>query len=158
MSLNPIPKIPTDPKEQLQWLVDQAAISSLISAFARTLDTRDWEGYGQLHTEDCLFEIGGLGFTNKGREAIVKGAEKSMAKFFCTWHMTGNPGIEIDGDKAYARSYSQGVHRMNDKDPNMHSTGAGWYDWEFRRTAGGWRISGIKLNILWHAGESVRPT
>lgn len=157
MSLKPIPSIPTNPNEQLQWLVDQAAISNLISAFARTLDTHDWEGYGKLLTEDCYFDIA-PGVVNIGRDVIVKGAEKGMGKFFCTWHMTGNPGIEIDGDKAYARSYSQGVHRLDDKDPDFHSTGAGWYDWELRRTPEGWRISSIKLNIVWHAGQNVRPT
>lgn len=155
--LNPIPQAPKDPQKQLQWLVDQAEISNLLSSFARTMDSHDWEGYEQLFTEDCIMLLP-PNITVNGGAAVAQGGKKGMSKFFLTWHMTGNPGIEIDGDSARSRSYSMGVHRFTEEDPNYHSTGAGWYDCEYRRTANGWRFSKIALNIVWHAGEGARPT
>jgi 3-phenylpropionate/cinnamic acid dioxygenase small subunit len=44
---------PTDPIEQLQWLVHRAAITDLQSEYARCLDDKDFITWQSLFTDDA---------------------------------------------------------------------------------------------------------
>jgi hypothetical protein len=48
------------------------------------------------------------------------------------------------------------VHRLDD-DPAQHVTGAGWYDNRLRRTEAGWRLTSVRLEMVWRAGEGHLP-
>lgn len=153
---NTAPYIPVGAEKQLQWLVDRAAIADLLTAFARALDAGDWAAYGSLMADDVVFSFGDH-VVAEGRDAFVKDATTSMTRYHGTWHVTGHPGIEIDGDVARSKSYSMGVHRLGAEDTGRTSTGAGWYDCEFRREEAGWLFTAVRLTILWTAGEDARP-
>lgn len=153
---NSVRTAPTDAFSQLQWLVDRASISEVISAFARSMDEKDWEAYGRLMDEGATFSINGRTLA-EGRDASVAAASGAMGRFFATWHHLGSPAIEVNKHTAKARCYSVGVHRLNDSDPGLHSSGAGWYDCEFRRSDAGWLLTSIELSIIWTAGEGDRP-
>lgn len=66
---------PTELAQQVQWLVDRAAISDLIVEFARCLDVRDWEGYVANFADDGVLELPFASF--EGREAIAARATKA---------------------------------------------------------------------------------
>src|SRR5260221_5761182 len=97
---------PSEPQAQLRWLVDRAQISDVLVEYARCSDAADWAGMGELFTEDgqAVFAAGGLPGPNFGDAA---GAV--MALFIGTHHMSTNPPIQIDGDRAHARSYPQAI-------------------------------------------------
>ena len=45
----------TATEEQIQWLMDRAEIHDLIMAYARYVDTKDWEAFADLFADDgCI--------------------------------------------------------------------------------------------------------
>lgn len=153
---NSAPVAPTTPEAQLQWLVDRAVIADLQAAFGRAMDSGDWDAYGTLLHEDMEFAVNGR-VLSSGRQNSVDTARSAMSRYKGIWHHPGNPGIEIDGDRAQTRSYSMGVHMLDERDLNKHSTGAGWYDCELVRTTDGWKFRSVNFTVVWTAGENARP-
>src|SRR4051794_41467221 len=75
-STMPLSQPPTDPTQQLQWLVDRAAISDALVDFARALHEKEWEGYANHYVED-----GGLSFPGgAGHEGRTGMADFAAAK------------------------------------------------------------------------------
>lgn len=145
---------PTDPADQLQWLVDRAAISDLLVEFARSLDARDWDANTALYLSDGVFLVGDA-FALVGHEQLARtGSPAGLARYQGTWHLSANHAIEIVGDTARTRSYLLGVH-MLDADTFRHADGAGWYDCTLVRTPEGWRFATVRVHEVWHSGEPL---
>ncbi|MPR00029.1 nuclear transport factor 2 family protein [Modestobacter sp. I12A-02628] len=150
-----VPAPPTDPAEQLQWLVDRAAISDLLVEFARTLDEKDFEANTALYLPDGTFTVEGAPFVLVGHEQLMRtGSPTGLAKWHATWHLSANHAIHVDGDTATTRSYLIGVHRFTE-DKHRHADGAGWYDCTLRRTPEGWRFATVRIHEVWMAGEPL---
>jgi hypothetical protein len=143
---------PSDPTEQLQWLVDRAAISDRLIDFARCLDTRDWDGYVANFTEDGELELPFGTFS--GRATIAERATRGLDDFDATLHLSTNHVIEVNGDHAVARSYISVAHVPNRESPDEHGDAGGWYDWRLRRTPEGWRFTRVALHIAWTLGTA----
>ncbi len=140
---------PSEPQAQLRWLVDRAQISDVLVEYARCSDAADWAGMGELFTEDgqAVFAAGSFPGRNFGDAA---GAV--MALFSGTHHMSTNHAIQIDGDRANARSYLQAIHLTDPEDNTQHYDVGGWYDNELVRTPDGWRFTRVELSFVWTAG------
>ncbi|MEZ5737227.1 MAG: nuclear transport factor 2 family protein [Novosphingobium sp.] len=124
---------------------DWLAIANLKAAYCRLLDTKDWEGWGQLFTEDFELDVTGSGGdVTVGRDAVVASVRGSIetAK---TAHQVHFPEIAIDGDEASA------VWPMQDRvvwEGERALTGYGHYHERYVRTKDGWRIAQQKLTRL----------
>jgi len=79
--------------------------------------------------------------------AALTGGERNRAIGFVRHHIT-NPLIELDGDRASARSY---FSVTSDNGPD-HS---GTYDDKLVRTAAGWRFAHRRVRIDWQAETSL---
>jgi uncharacterized protein (TIGR02246 family) len=145
---------PEDPGLQLRWLVDRARISDLLVAMARALDDRDGPAYAALFTEDGVLELGEMRI--QGREALAAGVARNLGGYGAVWHLSSNHAIQIDGDRAWARSYVIGAHRHGD-DLTEHADMAGWYDATVSRTADGWRFASLSAHVVWMAGSGPLP-
>lgn len=143
---------PSQPAQQIQWLLDRAAISDLLIDFARCLDVRDWDGYVANFTEDAQLELPFATFT--GRDAIEQNATHGLDAFDATVHMSTNHIIDIDGDAARTRSYLSVAHVPDRKQPDEHGDAGGWYDCRLRRTPDGWKLSNVTLQIVWTRGTT----
>jgi hypothetical protein len=124
---------------------DWHAIANLKAAYCRLLDTKDWEGWGQLFTEDFEQDVSGSGGgVFKGRDAAVAATRESIetAK---TAHQVHFPEIVIDGDEATA------IWPLQDRliwEDGRSLTAYGHYHERYRRTPDGWRIAAQKLTRL----------
>ncbi|MFZ0040628.1 MAG: nuclear transport factor 2 family protein [Solirubrobacteraceae bacterium] len=147
--------VPTDPAAQLQWLVDRAEISDLLIEFARALDARDGRAYAALYAEDGVLELPG-GVRIEGGEQLSVGVARTLGPYHAVWHLSANHMIDVDGDVARTRSYLMAVHR-HDAEAHRHATGAGWYDNRLRRTNAGWRLTSVRLEMVWRAGNGPLP-
>lgn len=142
-----------DPAAQLQWLVDRALISDLIIEFARALDERDWQAYADTYDDDGTLDIPPH-VSWRGRAGLADYVAASLSGYAGgTHHLSANHAIRVDGDFAHARAYLIAAH-VHDK-LDKHSDGAGWYDYELRRTAVGWRFTGVRLNVRYVSGEPI---
>lgn len=124
---------------------DWLAIANLKARYCRLLDTKDWEGWGQLFTEDFVQDVSGSGGgVFHGRDAAVA-ATRASIETAKTAHQVHFPEITIDGDTATA------IWPLQDRlvwDGGRSLTAYGHYHERYVRTADGWRIAEQKLTRL----------
>lgn len=123
---------------------DWVAICNLKAAYCRLLDTKDWENWKQLFTEDCVIDTTGSGGTvERGRDRFVEVVSNSLATAK-TAHQIHSPEITVDGDVAHV------VWAMQDRvmKDEFSLTGYGHYHETCVRTSDGWKIAEQKLTRL----------
>jgi 3-phenylpropionate/cinnamic acid dioxygenase small subunit len=123
---------------------DWVAICNLKAAYCRLLDTKDWENWKQLFTEDCVLDTTGSGGTvERGRDHFVGVVSKSLAGAK-TAHQIHSPEITVEGDVAHV------VWAMQDRvmKDEFSLTGYGHYHETCVRTSEGWKIAEQKLTRL----------
>lgn len=123
---------------------DWVAICNLKAAYCRLLDTKDWENWKQLFTDDCVIDTTGSGGTvERGRDRFVEVVSNSLATAK-TAHQIHSPEITVDGDVAHV------VWAMQDRvmKDEFSLTGYGHYHETCVRTSDGWKIAEQKLTRL----------
>lgn len=123
---------------------DWLAICNLKADYCRLLDTKDWEGWKSLFTEDCVIDTRGSGGTlEHGRDAFVASVRKSI-ETAQTAHQVHTPQITLEGDEAH------GIWAMQDrvKKEEWGLTGYGHYEERYVRTKDGWKIAKQSLTRL----------
>ncbi len=123
---------------------DWLAICNVKADYCRLLDTKDWDGWKQLFTEDVVVDTTGSGgIVTEGRDAFVDSVRGSLANAK-TAHQVHSPKITIDGDEADV------VWAMQDRVINDEwaLTGYGHYVERYVRTSQGWKIARQALTRL----------
>ncbi|CAG2153283.1 nuclear transport factor 2 family protein [Cupriavidus numazuensis] len=140
---------------RLQRLADELEITQLRGRYCDLLDSRRWESFVGLFTEDGVFE----GIDRAvGREEIHRFFSEdvpALAEGF--WHFCTNGTVSIDGDIATGRismlylSVSSGKSYVS----------AGHYDDVLVRTPQGWRFHSRKISFYFYSelkdGFSGKP-
>jgi ketosteroid isomerase-like protein len=142
-------------EESVRWLTDRAEIEDVITTLFRRVDTRDYVGVGELFAEDGQVV---LPFTSYPATELAEFSERIFATFQATHHMIGNVAITIDGDVAQSHQYVRATHVPDIAEPSRHADVGGWYEWRYRRTPEGWRITRYELMILFEDGIAFAPT
>lgn len=124
---------------------DWLAIANLKAAYCRLLDTKDWEGWGQVWAENAVQDVTGSGGSIfHGREAIVA-ATRGSIETAKTAHQVHSPEIEINGGEATA------IWAMQDRviwSEERALTGYGHYHERYVKRDGRWQIAELKLSRL----------
>jgi SnoaL-like domain len=124
---------------------DWLAICNVKAAYCRLLDTKDWDGWGDLFTEDFHQDVSGSGGgVYEGREAAVA-ATRASIETTKTCHQVHSPEIEIDGNNARA------VWALQDRliwEAGRTMTGWGHYHETYVKQDGRWRIATQRLTRL----------
>lgn len=129
-------------EERLALAEDELAIQRLLVDYSFTQDARDFAGYAALFAEEGEWVNGNLVY--KGPEAIqqmlvdVYGMPPADYVNTESYHITSNPRIDLDGDRATAHSRHLLMMRGPDGQPTPML--AGYYEDEFIREAGEWKI------------------
>jgi hypothetical protein len=124
---------------------DWLAIANLKARYCRLLDSKDWDGFAALFTEDFLLDASGSGGPRfEGRDIALASVRRSIdaAK---TVHHVHSPEIEIDGDGA------MGIWPMQDRlvwPDGRTLTGYGHYHERYVREDGVWKIAESRLTRL----------
>lgn len=85
------------------------AVHSALNHYAFAIDTRDWPALKRLFDDDSVAVYHGLGDFH-GPDAIVGLVSRVITQCGATQHLTGSVEIDVDGDRATARSYLQAIH------------------------------------------------
>ena len=136
--------------ELLQRLIDIEEIKRLKARYFRTLDHKDWDGYGQVFSKDALLEVPEGNVSERGREAIVASVS-TVLEGVRTVHHGHTPEIDITGPDT-----ARGIWAMADyvefpanaDGGRVGLRGYGHYTEEYVREDGEWRISHSHLSRL----------
>ena len=121
---------------------DRQDICDLLVRYATGIDRRDWPLFRTVFADDCELDYGVIG-TWQGVDAVTDFMEKTHEPAGHTLHRLSNQVIEIDGDKAVARTYVDALIMVGDEGAGVN--GVGFYDDEIVRTPDGWRIARRKF-------------
>lgn len=129
-------------EQRLQRVEDELAIGRVLVEYSATQDARDYDAYVALFAEEGEWVNGATVY--KGRQAIrdmlVGLYGETPADFVNaeSYHITSNPQIDLEGDRATARSRHLLVMRGPEGEPTPML--AGIYDDAFIRENGEWKI------------------
>lgn len=149
-------------QQQLQNLVDRAAVSELIDRYTILLDQQDAEGFddswpASVFTEDCHLEFPIGSYSSIDR--LAEFHYRAKQKFSDTHHLSSNHAIVLDGDRADVRFHMLAVHehpeetrRRQPVDPGPLFKIGGYYEAESVRTKDGWRFKSWVFHVVWTEG------
>ena len=135
-------------------LLDRAEINDLLLAYARCADTKDWEGFADLFTDDGYLV---LPFGKLEKKDMSRAVRSVLAPWQATQHLFANVAITIDGDHATTNHYLQATHVPEANSASEHADIGGWYDNTCRRTPDGWKLVSVSLTFVWHDGIPFTP-
>jgi hypothetical protein len=115
---------------------DWIEIRELTARFNRAFDDGDGAGFADTFTADGTLEFSGGGFSSTGHEALTAFVAGSA---YGNVHITTDPIIEVDGDRARQRCTMLLAWRRKDRSRVVFQL-TGRYDDELERTASGWRF------------------
>ena len=125
----------------LEQLSDRLEVDDLLTRYATAIETKDWDLYETVFTEDAFIDYESAGGIKGKLPEVCAWLEKTMAMFPMTQHVVCNRVVELDGDKGTARSvfYNPMALPGEDKAHVLFFDG-GYYNDQLVRTEDGWRI------------------
>ncbi|CRZ15054.1 nuclear transport factor 2 family protein [Mycolicibacterium neworleansense] len=127
---------------------DHADISALLYRYARAVDSKDWELYRSVFTEDAHIDYSSAGAVVGGREEVADWFAANFGVIPWTMHYITNIEIlDSDGDSATVRAMFYNPMQL----PGMAEMSAcgGYYHHELVRTPDGWRSRSLREENLW---------
>jgi 3-phenylpropionate/cinnamic acid dioxygenase small subunit len=118
---------------------DAEAIRSLMSAYGRMLDLRDYEGWADLFAPGGQWVGGDVYGAISGRADLLAFVTREFASTPPCVHMLGNMAIDLDGDRATA--WSRWLLIEQAPDGGMRMALAGSYSDALVRLPDGWRFA-----------------
>jgi hypothetical protein len=115
---------------------DWQAIRELTATYNRCFDESDVEGWAATFVESGRLEVAGEGVTYTGREAL---GDFCRSTGWGILHMTLDPEVKVDGDRAEQRCNLLMLRRYESQEPpSVIATGR--YTDSLVRTSEGWRF------------------
>ena len=124
---------------------DRQDIADVLLRYATGIDRRDWPLFRTVFTDDCALDYGEIGTWN-GVDAVTTFMDEAHAKAGHTMHRLTNQVISVDGDRAEARTYVDGLIMAADNDSGVNAVG--FYDDGLVRSADGWRIARRRFTLV----------
>lgn len=126
-------------------------IEATLIAYATALDTKDWDLFRSLFTEDCVFDAGNGVF--HGVEPLTEHMRALHDPLDGCRHHLGNFVVEVDGDLARSTCYLDAllVRRDHPDGPTLRVTGS--YDDELVLRSGRWSMRRRTFRWLWSEGN-----
>jgi len=146
-------------------LADRAQIEDVISAFALSVDQRQWDAAGRMLADQV--ELGfpadnpdgtrTLKLTKMPAEQFIAASKSQLPGYLHTQHMVTNPVVTIHGDKADVAAQMQLAHYLPGAEGGPFYLVVGTYDYAMARTPKGWKIAAMHVNKLFELGNLKLP-
>jgi len=125
----------------LETLLDRQEIDDLLTRYATAVDTKDWELYETVFTEDAFIDYESAGGIKGKLPEIRAWLEKTLAMFPMTQHVVCNRVIELDGATAKARSvFYNPMALPQEESAHILFFDGGYYNDQLVKTENGWKI------------------
>lgn len=143
----------------LQDLSDRIEINDLIARYAHAVDERNWDAMDALFTADAVIDYSELGGSS-GSVAHTKAfLAEAMPRFSAFQHLSATSKIDLDGDKASAKTILFNPMVMDHEGKKQVFFIGLWYEDKLVRTPDGWRIAHRREKKCWdyNAPEGMLP-
>jgi uncharacterized protein (TIGR02246 family) len=138
----------------LQQLQDKIEIQELLARYARGVDTRDWELWKSVFTDDAELDYSSAGVPLGKRDEIAAIFEQAFTGITWAQHFITNIEIELDGDdRAKVRAMFYNPMQFPHKDEQ--SACGGTYEHEMVRTPEGWKSERVVEDNMWFVNPPV---
>lgn len=131
---------------KLQELLDKKACEEVLMRYGRTLDWLDYPGQATCYWPDAYIDYGFLKSDCDGWVTKVESMEPDAVR---RWHMTSNSMIKVDGDTAFAESYTLAVGTGEIDGVLVNTMFGGRLMDDFEKRGGEWRISKRVYAVEW---------
>ena len=140
---------------QLQTLLDRNAIIDVLSAYATGLDARDWVLWRSVFVDEVLFDLSswtGQPARLLNADRVVAAQAREFAELSVTQHFMTNHRVTVVADNARLLAHMRAEHWIpldaaSGNRTTERYTMFGYYDDRLVRTAGGWKIAHMQLNV-----------
>ncbi|OLP02632.1 hypothetical protein BVU76_09215 [Mycolicibacterium porcinum] len=123
-------------------------IAALLYRYARAVDSKDWELYRSVFTEDAVIDYSSAGAVVGTRDEVVDWFAANFGVIPWSMHYITNVEIlDTDGETATVRAMFYNPMQL----PGMAEMSAcgGYYHHELVRTPDGWRSRSLREENLW---------
>jgi len=131
----------------LQAVADKLEIHELLARYARGVDTKDWELYRSVFTDDAYIDYSSAGFAVGSRDEVTAALEEGFGTIPWAQHYITNVEITLDGDSATVLAAFYNPMQLPGQDGS--SSCGGYYHHELVRTASGWRSRRLVEESRW---------
>lgn len=130
-----------------QRVADELAIAALLYRYARAVDTRDWQLYRSVFTDDATIDYTSAGAIAGSRDEVADWLATAFAGIGMSMHHITNIEAEIDGDTATVRAMFYNPMQF----PGLSGTSqfGGYYHHELVRSPDGWRSRRLREETAW---------
>ena len=132
----------------LHYLTDRLAISDFLTAYARAVDTKDWELFRSLFVDDADIDYTSSGGIAGGVGEVATWMAETMSMFSATQHIITNEQVSIDGDTASVQAVLFNP-MVFDGSETLSFTCGGGYDHDLVRTEDGWKSRRVTMTMTW---------
>ena len=131
----------------LRAIQDRLDITDVLYRYASTIDRFDWDGVRSTLADDLVAQYGNADPVTGG-EAVAEWIGAASAEVVWQHHFLSVYHVDVEGDRATALVYHTS-HQVFEADPDAAKLLVGRYDVELRREVDGWKISRLRLGLLW---------
>jgi ketosteroid isomerase-like protein len=126
---------------------DEADIARLLYRYARAVDTKHWELYRAVFTDDAVIDYSSAGAVVGSRDEVAEWFAANFGVISWSMHYVTNIESDITGDIAVVRAMFYNPMQL----PGMSEPSycGGYYHHELVRTADGWRSRHLREENMW---------
>lgn len=131
----------------IQHISDQLEINALLTRYAHAVDTKDWDLYRSVFTEDAHIDYSSAGAIAGSRDEVADWLSRGFATIAMSMHYITNIDSRVEGDTAAVRAMFYNPMRL----PGMTELSycGGYYHHELVRTPDGWRSRALREENVW---------
>lgn len=132
----------------LQRVADELEMTTLLNKYARAVDTKDWDLYRSVFTDDAHIDYSSAGAAAGPRDEVAAWLEQGFGAIPMSMHYITNVEVlDLDGDVAKVRAMFYNPMQL----PGMAELSycGGYYHHELTRTADGWRSRSLREENVW---------
>ena len=133
----------------VQRVTDTLEIQALLNRYARAVDSKDWELYRSVFTDDAHIDYSSAGAAAGPVEDVADWLAAGFSAIPWSMHYITNIDCDIDpgGDTATARAMFYNPMQL----PGMaeQSCCGGYYHHDLVRTEHGWRSRALREDNVW---------
>lgn len=141
---------------------DRAGIEDVIVGLANAVDARNWGAAKALLADQVQLEYHAAGGDAPIKQRMtpdqfIAASKLTLPGYLHTQHLIGNLVITVRGKSADAASQVWMSHYLPNDQGEPYWIAAGTYHHQLVRTRTGWKISAMRVTVLYELGNSRLP-